>query len=269
MKIVQNQPFIILVAPQMGENIGAAARAMMNFGLSNLRIVAPRDGWPNQAAIDMAAGAFDVMPAPEIFGTLPEAIADLHYTLATTARVRRMSTTVFSPREAATHLYESHQGSADFRCGIVFGRERTGLENDDIALCQGVINIPANPDFSSFNLGQSVLLLAYEWFLQSCDAPARRFDHGESPPAPQSEIENLWTRLEAALDDGNFFREPDQRPTMARNIRNMLSRAQATSQEVRTFHGMISALEGKKSPPAPKSKTKATTKLTKNKKAAK
>jgi tRNA/rRNA methyltransferase len=256
-KAAETPPVIILVAPQMGENIGATARAMLNFGLTEMRIVTPRDGWPNQAAIDMAAGAFDIMPPPQIYGSLADAIGDLHFTLATTARPRHMISQVYSPREGIKQMADQYraQPAGAFKAGLVFGRERSGLENDEIVLSQGIISIPSNPAFSSFNLGQSVLLLAYEWFLSqmSADVAAHRYHTGDTGPAPQSQIEALWSRLETALDDGAFFREPDLKFTMARNIRNMLSRAQITEQEARTFHGIISALEGKKPPLTPKS----------------
>ncbi len=230
---------VILVSPQMGENIGAAARAMLNFGLTDLRIVNPRDGWPNERAIDMAAGAFDVLPAPAVFSTLAEAIADLHAVYATTARPREMVKAVFTPRAAALDIRK--RASADQKTGIVFGGERAGLTNDDVALRQNIITVPLNPDFSSLNLGQAVLLMAYELF--QSEGPEVSFDHGKSMPAPQEKLEEFLMRLEGDLETGNFFRSEGLRPTMKRNIRAMFTRADLSEQEVSTLQGILTALK--------------------------
>ena len=155
---------VILISPQMGENIGAAARAMMNFGVHDLRLVAPRDGWPNERAHAMAAGAFEIMPPVQVFDTLSAATADLHFILGTSARPRDMVKPTYTPRKAVQESLPRHaQGQ---RIGILFGAERTGLLNDEITACHGIITIPTNPDFPSLNLGQSVLLMAYEWMQQ-------------------------------------------------------------------------------------------------------
>lgn len=238
-------PAIILDHPQMGENIGAAARAMHNFGLSDLRIVAPRDGWPNQAAIQNAAGALDKF-SPTVFETLPEALTDLHYVLATTARPRDMVKPVFTPEAAVTESRTRHTEGQ--KIGFLFGRERTGLENADLSHCHGIITIPTNPDFSSLNLGQSVLLMGYEWLKAEDQTPARDMSPGDSFPVTQDKLDEFLNRLIQELDNGAFFRAEGLRPTTERNIRNMFTRSDLTDQEVRTLQGMISALIRQKKP---------------------
>lgn len=239
-----NDPNIILVNPQMGENIGAAARAMFNFNLRNLRLVAPRDGWPNIEAERNGAGALEHMNV-SVFETLEDAIADLGFVLATTARNRDMTKTVYTPQGAVAALTERPQTG----CGLVFGAERTGLLNKHLALCHGFITIPTNPDFSSLNLGQSVLLMAWEWMrAQSQEIPAQKLYTGDSFPAAQSDTESFFKRLELELEDGGFFKAPDLKHVMIRNIRNMFIRAELTDQELRTFHGIVSALAGKRKP---------------------
>ncbi|MDB2682988.1 RNA methyltransferase [Alphaproteobacteria bacterium] len=226
-------PKIILVEPQIGENIGAAARAMLNFGLMDLRLVNPRDGWPNEVAVRNGSGAFDVI-VPEVFERFEDAIADLQMVYATTARPRDMVKDVCSPRE----VVEKMSGSV----GFVFGRERTGLENDQIALCHEIVEIPTNPDFSSLNLAQAVLVIGYEW-MRICGEARAIVSH---EPASHGEVMNLITRLEDELEDKNFFREANLKPTMINNIRSALTRSSMTDQEVRTFHGIVSALIGNK-----------------------
>ena len=231
---------IILCNPQMGENIGAAARAMQNFGLNDLRLVNPRDGWPNEGAIRMASGAFDSMPAPTIYDTLEDAIADLHYIFATTARSRDMVKPCFTPEEAANESYKK----TNQNIGILIGAERTGLLNEEIALAQAVITIPTNPHFSSLNLGQSVLLMAYEWSKHSNQVtPAVE---QEQTPATQKDITAFLKRLETDLEEGRFFREENLKPTMVKNIQNIFTRNNLTEQEVRTLQGILSALRGNK-----------------------
>lgn len=236
----ENSPLIVLVDPQMGENIGAAARAMLNCGLDGLRIVNPRDGWPNERADAMSAGALERMPPVGVFDTTAEAIADCHYVLATTARARGMVKPVLTPRAAGAEL--ARRQAAGERCAILFGAERSGLTNDDTALAHAVVTIPLNPGFSSLNLGQAVLLLAYEWSLHHDATPGTQMPTGDSLPATHDKLNELCERLEAEMDSHGFFRSPDQRPAIIRNLRNMLGRANMTDQEVRTFHGIISAL---------------------------
>jgi tRNA/rRNA methyltransferase len=226
-------PIIILVDPQMGENIGAAARAMLNCGLSELRIVRPRDGWPNERAHTMAAGALDAMPPVQVFDTVEAAVADCHHVYATTARPRDMHKPVMTARETA---YDIHARSNQ-KTAILFGGERAGLTNDDVALAHTIITIPVNLDFSSLNLGQCVLLCAYEWFQVS--PPMEKPVH---EPAPHKMFDEFFKRLETTLDDYQFFRSPEMKPTVTRNIRAMLSRADMTDQEINTFHGVITAL---------------------------
>ena len=224
----------------MGENIGAAARAMLNTGLTELRLVRPRDGWPNERAQAMSAGALEIMPPVPVFDSVPASIADCHYVLATTARSRGMVKPVYSPRQAAAELI--HRTQMGQRVAILFGAERTGLTNDDAALAHGLVTIPLNPEFSSLNLGQAVLIVAYEW----AQGANRIAPPVAEPPVTHNKLMELLSRLETELDARHFFRDPDQRPVMLRNLRNLFTRAGMTDQEARTFHGVISALIGKK-----------------------
>ncbi len=239
-------PTIILINPQMGENIGAAARAMLNCGLTELRLVNPRDGWPSEQANAMSSGALAKMPPVKVYETTKEAIADCHYTYATTARPRDMVKPVFTPQGATEDAHSRiNQGE---KVAFLFGGERAGLSNDDVALAQSVITIPLNPDFSSLNLGQAVLLTTYEWSKTQDNTALRDLPTGKSAIATMAELTNLYKRLETALEENHFFRVEEMRPTIVRNIQNMLSRADMTSQEISTFHGIITALTGKKTP---------------------
>ncbi len=239
-----NTPAIILVQPQMGENIGAAARAMFNLGLDELRLVSPRDGWPSPAADKNSAGALARMQNVQVFDTLNEAIADLHYVIAATARPRDMLKPVYTPEAGIKECRtRADQGQ---KTGFIFGPERMGLINDAIAKCHGVITIPTNPDFSSLNLAQSVLLLAYEWTRNQDNTPDKIMEMGDSFPVDQEKLEEFLTRLEEELETRRFFRTEEIRPTMKRNIRGIFTRADLSDQEVRTLHGMLSALIGKK-----------------------
>lgn len=233
---------IILANPQMGENIGAAARAMLNFGLTDLRIVNPRDGWPNETAIKNASGAFDIMPAPQIFETLAEALEPFQTVYATTARPRDMVKKIYTPDTAAKEIAAEKKKTA-----ILFGAERTGLTNDEISLAHHIISIPVNPEFWSLNLAQSVLLISYEIHKAQDSTTPIEIPTGDSSPASHEEMNGMLTRLEEELEDKNFFRSKDLKPTMLRNIRNIFTRTEMTEQEVRTVQGIISALIGKKS----------------------
>jgi len=234
-------PAVVLVRPQLAENIGTAARAMWNFGLSELRLVAPRDGWPQDRAWAAASGADVVLEGAKVFATLADAVADLSHVYATTARPREMEKTVATPREAAARLRGAL--AAGEPAGILFGAERTGLENDELTLASTVIEIPANPGFRSLNLAQAVLLVGYEWFQANDPEPAGRVRGGRgSRPATGAELLGLFERLEAALDAADFLKPPEKRPNMVRNLRNILQRAEPTEQEVRTLHGVVSAL---------------------------
>lgn len=237
-------PAVILVGPQLGENIGAAARAMLNCGLSDLRIVRPRDGWPNEKAVSASAGALEQMPPVQVFETLQDAIADRHQVYATTARPRELVKPVFTPHGAAADMRTRQ--AAGQAIGLVFGAERAGLTTDDVACAHGIITIPLNPGFTSLNLAQAVLLVAYAWCEAGDGTPERAVPTGDSLPAPYAEIEAFLARLEGELETGHFFRTPEMKPAMLRNIRALYLRAEPTDQEVRTLHGMLTALIGKK-----------------------
>lgn len=237
-----NAPAIILVRPQLGENIGMCARAMLNCGVTELRIVAPRDGWPNDAAVAAASGAIDVLNGAKIFNTTAEAIADLDFVIATTARGRELMKEIYTPNTAAKEIHARGKKS-----GILFGPERTGLENDDVAQANAILNIPLNPGFSSLNLAQAVLLVCYTWL--SSDNPYQPTtapEHEDALPAPKKDVEFLLTQMEDELAQGGFFRSLEQRPTIMRNIRNFFFRAAPSVQEVRTLHGIVSCLTGKR-----------------------
>lgn len=232
---------IVLVEPQLGENIGAAARAMGNFGLSDLRLVAPRDGWPNPKANVMAAGAEAVVEAAQVYDNIEEAIADIQYLCASTARPRHMVKPVFTPRDAVIELIERRRSGA--RCGILFGAERSGLDNDHIAKAHAIIQVPVSPAFSSLNLGQAVLLMAYEWFLVTQAEPtAAPLDYLGGELASGEDLEGLFGHLERELEDSGYFYPPEKTPVMARTIRNALQRAEFSYQEVQILRGVIKAL---------------------------
>jgi tRNA/rRNA methyltransferase len=238
------QPTVILSNPQMGENIGAAARAMLNCGLAHMLLVNPRDGWPNERAQAMSSGALELMPPVEVFDTLPAATSDHHYIYATTARPRDLVKPVFTPRAAAADMRE--RIAAGQKVAILFGAERAGLSNDEVAQANAIITIPLNPGFSSLNLGQSVLLVAYEWSQMLFEAPEKDLPTGKSRPATAEEFENFFTRLENELSNRGFFRVDEMKETIARNIRSLFVRAEATDQEIKTLHGIISVLTGSK-----------------------
>ena len=238
-----SEPIIVLVRPQMGRNIGSAIRAMLNCGLHHLRLVSPRDGWPDKDAKDLSAGAIDLLKTVEVFKTLPDAISDCHYVMGTTARKRDMVKEVYTARASASVLHSRlAQGQ---KTALLFGPERTGLENEDLAQCQSYITIPLNPDFPSLNLAQAVMVLAYEYSqYESDDRP--EFLTGDSFPANQGHIDEFLNRLMTEMDRGRFFRNPDVRPHMERNIKNLFKRAIPTDQEIKTLHGIVSALIGRK-----------------------
>ena len=243
---MQGGPAIILVDPQMGENIGATARAMYNFGLVDLRIVRPRDGWPNSRAIANASGATAVIDRVRTFDDVAEAIADLHHVFAATARPRDMVKEVMTPAGAAKTIRENQV--KDIQSGILLGGERAGLSNDDLVCAKTIITIPTNPSFASLNLAQAALLLAYEWFRLADDTPDAFISDFETRPANSDEMNGLFEHLEKELVASGFLYPPEKTPTMIRNIRNMLHRANFTEQDVRTLRGMIVSLaQGRKS----------------------
>jgi tRNA/rRNA methyltransferase len=235
-------PAIILVEPQLGENVGTAARAMANFGLRDLRIVNPRDGWPNERAVAAASRA-GVIESVRVFATLEAAIADLGLVFATTARERGMAKMVRGPAEAA--LRGRAAMAAGTRVGVLFGRERIGLTNDEVAIADEVLTFPVDPAFPSLNLAQAVLLVSYEWRRSGLAGEAAGLPFGEEgePPADKAELVHLFEHLEEALDAVGFFRPPEKRPVMVHGLRTMLSRARLSGQEVRTLRGVLAALE--------------------------
>lgn len=233
-------PAVILVAPQLGENIGTAARAMLNFGLTDLRLVRPRDGWPSSKARTAASGADAVIDGVDVFERTEDAVADLDFVLATTARARDMVKPVLTPAEAGRRL-RAHI-SAEGRAGLLFGPERTGLSNDDVTLADAIVTVPLNPAFSSLNLAQSVLLLGYEWFKAGDATDAEVAVFPGTRPATKQELLGLFEHLERELDASGFLLPPEKRPAMVRNIRNLFQRAGLTEQEVRTFRGIVAAL---------------------------
>ena len=238
---VTGGPAVILVEPQLGENIGFVARAMLNCGMTDLRLVRPRDGWPSEKARAAASGADRVIDAARLFASTEEAIAGLQRVYATTARPRYMVKPVMTPRRAAAELRaEMARGVA---CGILFGRERSGLYNDEIVLADTVIQVPLNPAFSSLSLPQAVLLIAYEWYQAGDETPPEELVTGRTGPAEKGALLYFLERLEKLLDDSGFFPVADKRPGMIRNIRNIFQRQQLTEQELRTLHGILTALD--------------------------
>jgi len=233
-------PAIILVTPQMGENIGAAARAMMNCGLNDLRLVAPRDGWPNIKAERAAVGALELMPPVRVFDTTAAAVADLNVVYATTARDRRMVKPIVTARHAAEEA--RRQVAGGIKVGFLFGPERTGLVNDDLSLADTLLTVPLNPVFTSLNLGQAVLLVGYEYYQAGDQTPASVLALNGSVPANKDQLNNFFTHFERELDACGFLRNEEARPHMIRNLRNMWHRASLTEQEVRTLHGVVKEL---------------------------
>lgn len=246
---------MILVSPQLGENIGIAARAMLNCGLTELRLVAPKEGWPNEKAGRSSVGAFEKMHPVQVFANTAEAIADLTMILASTARDRKMVKNVLTPRQAAIETRAHLQKGG--KVGYLFGPERTGLENDDLTLADAIIHVPLNPDFNSLNLGQAVLLLSYEYFQLQDQTPGAFLDLNSSVPATKEQLLGFFAHFEAELDACGFLRNEAAKPSMVRNLRNMWQRAQLTEQEVRTLHGVIKELSTLRQPGTKRPKTKA------------
>ncbi|MEM7620509.1 MAG: RNA methyltransferase [Pseudomonadota bacterium] len=253
--IEKNSPKIILAEPQLGENIGMAARAMANFSLSDLWLVNPRDGWPNEMAVKAATGAHNIVHSATVFETVEDAVSDLNYILATTARPRDMVKEVITPEQAAKDMHK--RLALGQKVGILFGRERVGLKNDEITLADAIVMAPVNPEFASLNISQAVLLVGYEWFKYSLSQTSSQalgretsFDGPgmpglnmrQSQPVEKKDLIAFFEHLEAELDQSGFLKPPEKRAAMIRNIRNMFQRMQATDQEVRTLRGIVSAL---------------------------
>jgi tRNA/rRNA methyltransferase len=237
---VSPAPAVILDAPQLAENIGAVARVMANFGLEDLRLARPRDGWPQERAWVSASGADWPLDGAKVSERLEDAVADLQRVYATTARPREVNLPVLTPREAAARW--AAELAAGERVGLLFGGERAGLETADIAACTAIVTIPIDPRFRSLNLAQAVAVNAYEWRLTQLDQPPRAFATEDSPPADLAAVQGLYAHLERELDAAGFFHPPEKTPSMVRNLRAVFARAGLTEQEVRTFRGVVTAL---------------------------
>jgi tRNA/rRNA methyltransferase len=240
-------PVVVLVEPQLGENIGAAARVMANFGLSRLRLVAPRQAWPNPKASMMAAGADRVLDAAQLFDTAAAAIADCAFVLATTARAHDQAKPVVGPEAAAREL--APRVAAGETVAIMFGRERIGLLNEEVALADRIVTFPVNPAFASLNLAQAVTIMGYEWFKLAANGALPFVMPRKSGSAPKEQLEAFFAGVEQELERVEFLRPAEKRDTMLINLRNIFTRMQPTQQDIQTLHGVITAIaEGRKGP---------------------
>ena len=236
----QRQPYFVLVRPQMGENIGASARAMWNFGLEQMRVVAPRDGWPSTRAVAMASGAGRLLDAAQHFDGVSEAVGDTSFVFATTARGRGLTKPILAPEEAMRQVAEKiAQGQ---KVAVLFGPERAGLENEDIAGANALISVPVNPDFPSLNLAQCVLLMAYEWRRAQGQVELARMELAKTQWAEAIEVEKLAQHYEERLEDSGFFFPEAKAPGMKVNLRNMWSRFSLTRADVQMLHGVLRQL---------------------------
>lgn len=233
------KPCVILNEPQLAENIGSVARVMANFGLDDLRMVRPRDGWPQDRAWASASGANWPLEGARVFDRLEDAVADLHRLYATTARPREVVLPVITPREVAAELHAA--AGEGLNTGLLFGGERAGLETHDIALCQAIVTIPIDPRFRSLNLAQAVAINAYEWKTAEADRPPPAFREG-APLADQAMMQGLYGHLEGELETAGFFHPAEKKPSMVRNLRAILARSGLNEQEVRTLRGVVTAL---------------------------
>jgi tRNA/rRNA methyltransferase len=230
-------PAIVLVRPQLGENIGKAARAMLNFGLADLRLVAPRDGWPNPSAGPAASGADLVLERARVFASVAEAVADCAYVYATTVRKRGLVLPVISPEQAGREVHGNDGPSA-----FLFGAERSGLETEEVALAGKIVTVPVNPEFRSLNLAQAVILIAYEWSKHDTALAVPTEGDPAEPRAPQAHLEGLIEQLYAALAAADYFQPPDRTPATRNTIRTILTRAGWSSREVQALRGIVRAL---------------------------
>ncbi|HEX7856741.1 MAG TPA: RNA methyltransferase [Sphingobium sp.] len=235
MTIIAPPPVVVLVRPQLGENIGKAARAMLNFGLVEMRLVTPRDGWPNPDAGPAAAGADSVLEKAQVFPTLHDAVADCAHVYATTVRKRGVTKPVVTPEEAAREIHGRSGRSA-----LVFGPERSGLETDDVAIARSIITVPINPEFGSLNLAQAVILCAYEWSKGVSLAQPTITDLHE--PAPQEELEGMIAQMDGMLEEAGYFFPPDRAHATRLTLRGVLTKPGWNSLEVRTLRGVLSKL---------------------------
>ena len=236
----QRQPYFVLVRPQMGENIGASARAMWNFGLEQMRVVAPRDGWPSTRAVAMASGAGRLLDAAQHFDGVSQAVGDTSFVFATTARGRGLTKPILAPEEAMRQAAEKiAQGQ---KVAVLFGPERAGLENEDIAGANALISVPVNPDFPSLNLAQCVLLMAYEWRRAQGQVELARMELAKTQWAEAIEVEKLAQHYEERLEDAGFFFPEAKAPGMKVNLRNMWARFSMTRADVQMLHGVLRQL---------------------------
>ena len=230
-------PSFVLTRPQMGENIGAAARAMLNFGIDRMRIVEPRDGWPNPAAVAMASGAGRVLDAATVHGDVAGALADCTFVYATTARQRDLTKPVLSPeaamRDAAARI------AAGGHVAVMFGPERSGLENEDLAQANALISVPVNPEFPSLNLAQCVLLVGYEWMRAAGDVTPEYTEMAGTDWATGDEVDHLARHFEERLETAGFFFPDHKAESMRLNLRNMWSRMPMTRADIQTLHGIL------------------------------
>ena len=234
-------PAIVLIEPQMGENIGMAARAMLNCGLVDLRLVNPRDKWPNPDALAASAKAKAIIKKAQVFDSTERAISDLEMIYATTARSRDMTIEVLTPKEAANRM--RCDARSIISSGVLFGKESMGLSNNDLSLANAVLSVPLNPTFTSLNLAQAVFVVSYEWFQADDPTEAASLTIPKvTRPASKFELQGLFDHLEGELDTSGFFHVLEKKPIMVRSIRNMLQRARLTEQEIRTLRGVISSL---------------------------
>ena len=246
------KPAVILVNPQLGENIGTAARAMANFGLSELHIVEPRDGWPNDRALSASAGAVALIEQARVHDTCMQAVEPFQRVYATTARPRGMTKQVMTPEEAAAEMHV--RAARGERIGILFGRERWGLNNDEVSLADVIITAPVDPQFASLNIAQAVLLVGYEWYKPLAASLGMGTDElaaieesglrvrGEDGLANKKDLHGFLSHLEEELAAAGFFKSPDMRPGMIRNLRNMFQRVELSAQEIRTLRGVVASL---------------------------
>ncbi len=244
-------PSVVLVSPQLGENIGMAARAMANFGLFDLQLVEPREGWDREKAIAAASGAFETVEKSTIFNSLTDALQDKHHVYATTARSRGMTKEVMTPAQAGLDMRE--RVARGERVAVLFGRERYGLNNEEVSRADVIISAPVNPAYASLNIAQAVLLVGYEWFkhealslgqatpeLPALEGPGLHMP--DTRPATKEELFGFFDHIESELAAAGFFKTEDKRPGMMRNLRNLFSRAHPTEQEVRSLRGIVSSL---------------------------
>ena len=237
---IEPSPVIILVRPQLAENIGAVARAMGNAGLFHLRLVSPRDGWPEQKAWRMASGAHRILDSAEVFENVADSVSDLHRVFATCPRPRHIIKPILTARGAAAELHEI--GARGLKTGVLFGPERAGLDNDDIACADTLVRYDLNPDFMSLNLAQAVMILGYEWYIARAPEAGRALQTNETGIATKFELENFFSHLVRACDESGFLKNEQKRPGMIRNLRHFFQRGEATSQELNTLHGVIAEL---------------------------